>query len=277
MDSATRPAPATADLSESLSRFEVLRVQLRIIPAEPLKLPADNKGNTIRGAFGTAFRRLACLPQCPSAQQCPLDGARYDGAPVCPYRAVFEPPPPVEAGRLSGNQDAPRPFVFEPPPDPRTAYEAGEAFEFGLTLLGRGVGYLAYFILAFREVAAAGFGLNRARCLLERVETAPWDDGVPEVVYSSRDQVMHSPRKMALGNYLSHRVDALGGADAIRQASRVRMSFLTPTCLKHEGEVVRQPQFHQIFKRARDRINALAIPLWQAWRPALGQWQPARR
>lgn len=37
----------------------------------------------------------------------------------------------------------------------------------------------------------------------------------------------------------------------------VTLSFLTPTYLRADGEVVRRPEFHHVFKRLRDRINAL--------------------
>jgi CRISPR/Cas system endoribonuclease Cas6 (RAMP superfamily) len=39
--------------------------------------------------------------------------------------------------------------------------------------------------------------------------------------------------------------------------SRITIRFLTPTWLRAGGEVIRQPEFHHIFKRLRDRINAL--------------------
>ncbi len=55
----------------------------------------------------------------------------------------------------------------------KTTYQVGERFEFGLILLGKAVDYLPYFVLAFRELARQGFGLNRARCELEEVRVAP--------------------------------------------------------------------------------------------------------
>jgi len=90
-----------------------------------------------------------------------------------------------------------RPFIFRPPLDAppdvtpggtcpdavgsparvptgrdatKTCYEPGQAFDFTLTLLGKAVDFLPYFILAFREVAREGIGLSRARCEFDRVE-----------------------------------------------------------------------------------------------------------
>ncbi len=98
------------DLGQAAAKFSILPVRLRIVPKSELKLPALNKGNTLRGAFGTAFRRLVCIPQCREARRCPLNG-------TCPYRVIFEPAPPPDADRLSKNQDIPRPFIFRPPLD----------------------------------------------------------------------------------------------------------------------------------------------------------------
>jgi CRISPR/Cas system endoribonuclease Cas6 (RAMP superfamily) len=52
----------------------------------------------------------------------------------------------------------------------KTRYDPGERFEFDLVLIGRALDFLPYFVLSFRELAAEGLGLNRARCTLERVE-----------------------------------------------------------------------------------------------------------
>ena len=38
---------------------------------------------------------------------------------------------------------------------------------------------------------------------------------------------------------------------------RLSLRFVTPTFLRADGEVVRRPEFHHVFKRLRDRINAL--------------------
>jgi hypothetical protein len=70
------------DVSHATSRFAFLPVRLRIVPQQEPKLPAISKSNTLRGAFGMAFRRLVCIPQCREARLCPLAG-------TCPYRIIF--------------------------------------------------------------------------------------------------------------------------------------------------------------------------------------------
>jgi hypothetical protein len=142
------------NIEQTLSGFPVLPLVLTVSSRETLKLPAFNKGNSLWGAFGIAFRCLVCVPDCRDAHRCPLGE-------TCPYKLIFEPSPPPGSDRLSQNRDIPRPFVFRPPLDSQTTYEVGKRFEFGLILLGTAVSYLPYFVLAFREVMAQGFGLNR--------------------------------------------------------------------------------------------------------------------
>ncbi|MGH9448335.1 MAG: hypothetical protein ACRD3O_21850, partial [Terriglobia bacterium] len=175
-------SPSQTQLDEGLSNFPFLLLRVVLEPKETLRLPAWNKGNTLRGAFGASFRRLVCVPQCRSAHSCPL-------AASCPYKRIFEPSPPPGSERLSKNQDVPRPFVFRPPADSKTTYEAGETFEFELVLLGVAVDFLPYFVLSFRDVMNSGFGLNRARCELTEVRTIQ--------VTGDREQVTE-PREQSL-------------------------------------------------------------------------------
>jgi hypothetical protein len=304
------------DLTQAAASFAFLPLRLRIVPQQVLRLPAIGKSNTLRGAFGMAFRRLVCIPQCREARLCPLGQA-------CPYRIIFEPSPPPGADRLSKNQDIPRPFIFRPPLDvtpnvaptvapnvapglspessalkggsTKTTYSPGEAFDFTLILLGKAVDFLPYFILAFREVASEGIGLNRAKCTLEKVEQIDVSEfeargsgfgirdsgsgdairnpesGIPcpeprvpipaaALIYTAADQLFRTPTAKTLGDYVQSRLAQLSTFDSRLSTVNYQLStaFLTPTYLKSEGQAVRQPEFHHLFKRVRDRLNALS-------------------
>ena len=292
-----QPATQSADSSTIRLRIGVLR--FRLTPVSVLIVPAVNKGNMLRGAFGNAFRRLCCIPQCRDARSCPL-------AESCPYKQIFEPSPPPGGERLSKNQDIPRPFIFRPPPTTQTHFEPGQSFEFELVLIGRALDYVPYFVLAFRELAEAGLGLNRGRCTLDRVEeldVARTVQSAPEhsspsqspvagysslvsghpspvtgrqssvaLIYSNEDELFRSVKGINLGEWIESRIRELQSAihnsqSAIPGGSRsatrnpksgIRISFLTPTFIRADGQVIREPEFHHIFKRLRDRINALS-------------------
>ena len=227
-----------------------------ITPVHPLEVPAVNKGNMLRGGFGHAFRRLCCVPQCRDVKACPL-------AASCPYKILFEPSPPPDADRLSKNQDIPRPFVFRAQRTLQTRYEKGERFEFGLVLIGRALDFLPYFVLSFRELTDEGLGLNRAKCTLEKVEeTALSSNGVgdcePKVIYNAEDQIFRATGSDSADQWIKTRLREFSGANGNAFVQQVTVRFLTPTFLRADGEVVRRPEFHHLFKRVRDRINAVS-------------------
>ncbi len=232
--------------------------RFRLVPEQPLEVPALNKGNMLRGGFGHGFRKLCCIPQCKDTKSCPL-------AATCPYKAVFEPSPPPGSERLSKNQDIPRPFVFRAPETSQSRFRKGEAFEFGLVLIGRAVGFLPYFVLSFRELASEGLGLNRAKCTLERVEQSGLSaNGVgstnheAKLIYSSDNQVFRPSGSVSVQDCLNSRLRELHSSNGDESTQRITIRFLTPTFLRADGEVVRRPEFHHVFKRLRDRVNALS-------------------
>jgi hypothetical protein len=249
-----------APLSIGLLRFS-------ITPVSQLIVPAVNKGNMLRGGFGHAFRRLCCVPQCRDARSCPI-------ADSCPYKQIFEPSPPPGAERLSKNQDIPRPFIFRPPHTTQTNFERDESFEFELVLIGRAFEYLPYFVLSFRELAEGGLGLNRARCKLDRVvaQTSICDSQTRHstLLYSSQDQLFHSVKPLDSADWIKSRIDQLTSDNGrlttdntqldsgLRSLTSVTLAFLSPTHLKSSGQAIREPEFHHIFKRLRDRLNALS-------------------
>jgi len=240
-------------------------LRLRLVPERELQLPAYNKGNSLRGGFGAAFRKLVCVDMHWECADCTL---RY----TCPYTKVFNPFIPPDAPQFSGNQNIPRPFVFKPPLTEQTHYPAGEALVFDLVLVGAAIDYLPYFVVAFRELGVMGFGVNRVRVRLDRVESIDADGG-STLVYDGANNVVRPAAAMEL-EVVGSRYSVVGPAEAgdelqatgdrLPGTDYVELHFLTPTTLKsgstadRAGEVVRRPAFHHIIKRLRDRVNALS-------------------
>jgi hypothetical protein len=227
-------------------RMPIGLFRFRITPLQTLFVPGVNKGNMLRGAFGFAFRRLCCVPQCRDSRICPLKTS-------CPYKAVFEPSPAPGAESLSRNRDIPRPFVFRAPKTQKTRFEEGEPFDFDLVLIGHAVDSLPYFVLSFRELAAEGLGLNRAKCNLEQVEQPKLrPNGSGAVLYSARDQVFRTMEVTSADQWIKNRFKDGGSTQ------RIKIRFITPTFLRANGEAIRRPEFDHLFKRLRDRVSALS-------------------
>lgn len=210
---------------------------------EDATLPAY-KGGMLRGGFGYAFQRSSCPQPCWShSDECAASM-------VCPYRWVFETPHPPDVHHLHDLQDVPRPFVIEPPLDHRTHYAAGDALEFGLVLIGRGIDYLPYFLFGFEQLGRMGLGRWHARARLERVEALePWQP-VGRAIYQDG-------RATAIGA-----LPLLDAATIIARAATLpadlRLTLLTPLRVKSAGDFLRSIVPSALVQAIGWRLGALS-------------------
>ena len=58
---------------------------------------------------------------------------------------------------------APHPFILEPALDSQRTCKEGEGLSFGITLIGRAIDYLPYFIYTFEELGQIGIGKGRGK------------------------------------------------------------------------------------------------------------------
>ncbi|HYP15019.1 MAG TPA: CRISPR system precrRNA processing endoribonuclease RAMP protein Cas6 [Bryobacteraceae bacterium] len=200
--------------------------------------PEGKPGNVLRGALGLAFRAIACAPECIDTKSCPQGRS-------CAYARIFEPSP--AAGAPSGFADPPRPFVFRARQLSGAVLEPGTLFHFDVHLFDTQPATTTYFIAAFRDIAASGFGPRRGQAELERVslldcEHRPvadlYDPGAGARVAGELEEV------------------ALSLAPDV-EAGRIRIEFLTPTELRKEETVCEPPAFGFLFARLRDRVSNL--------------------
>jgi CRISPR-associated endoribonuclease Cas6 len=250
--------------------FSLHHFRFHLEPNSPLHMPAYNKGNVIRGGFGSTFRGIVCHANCREPESCELRN-------VCPYTAVFKPFVPEGSEKISKNRDIPRPFVIKPPLETKETYLPGERLSFDLVLVGKIKDYLPYFIVTFKDLSQAGLGRNRAPVELVGVDHVGCD-GLVAPVYTKDDNLVRPPAEAICWTELcgSHnsngstnspqdvdsRADTRGGPydsqNGSASVTRVTLRFLTPTLLKADGLQTRRPSFGPLAKRLRDRINALS-------------------
>jgi len=133
---------------------------------------------------------------------------------------IFEPKPDSHP---SGLADSPRPFVFRARHLDGVTVAPGEQFHFQINLFNPEL--TREFISAVEALAHEGLGAQRAGIELLRA--------IPnESITLNLNPRPESP-------------------------SRIRVHFLSPTELKHEGKVVETPEFPILFARIRDRISTL--------------------
>ena len=215
-----------------LARYHIILTALSTIVMPPYA------GSTYRGGFGHAFRKMVCT-------QGPIDCRDCTLKVVCPYPYIFETAPFEGAQQLRTYGDVPRPFVIDPLAT-RGEYRRGESFAFDLTLIGRAIDYLPYFLVSFRELGETGIGKGRGRFQLTHVQT---DSG--ESIYDGETQMVHN-----LNNTLNF--DEIQGEAVSLPIDALTVHLLTPTRITHKGKITDQLPFHLFWRRLIGRISALA-------------------
>jgi len=225
-----------------LEKLKIAKYRFTLYPIERLQLPTY-KGSTLRGGFGSAFKRMACSLKGQVCSTCLLKE-------TCAYSYIFETPVPADAEVLRTYRDVPRPFVIEPPLDTKTTYEPGGALDFGLILVGKAINYLPYFIIAFKELGNIGIGRGRRKFTLQVISALNPLGHSEAVIYSSVDEAVYN-EDLSVGFPEIQEV-------ALKMPSeRITVRFLTPTRLKHSGEYTVRPEFHVLIRNILRRVSSL--------------------
>jgi CRISPR-associated endoribonuclease Cas6 len=233
--------PFTEGLNELIRSIRWARLRLTLLAQEPLHLP-PYKGSTFRGAFGHAFKRVAC----PLRREC----AECAHQSVCVYAYVFETPAPTEASSLARGPQVAHPFVLEPPETDRREFASGDRLEAGLVLIGRAIPLAPYFLAACREMGRQGVGRGRGRFRLERVIAQDPEDPKGRVVYDGAEDLLAPAVPFWSGEDLASRPTT--------DAERITLDFLTPTRLRQDADLVVRPDFATLATALLRRLSVLA-------------------
>lgn len=152
-------APMSAPLHTGM-QLPVARYRFAFRMRDTLRLP-DYAGSLLRGQFGAALRRTACMTGAKTCAGCPLLA-------TCPYPAIFEAPAPRDHALQKFSQ-IPNPYVIEPPALGTRAVAAGEELSFGMVLVGRALDQLPLIVYALQRALRHGLGEERARGELQDI------------------------------------------------------------------------------------------------------------
>jgi hypothetical protein len=196
--------------------FPLARYRFDCVVETPLHLP-EYAGSTLRGAFGRALRRTACMTRQAECKPCPLYRS-------CPYPAIFSPPPPPEHP-LQKFSETPVPFVVEPPDWGERDYAPGDTLQFHFVLCGRPLEHLPLVIHAWQRALAHGIGRGDGTARLARVCLL---DGDGET----------SVFDAAVGRLIPHH-PVLPEAEDTPPGETLSLRILTPLRIQHEGRPLR--------------------------------------
>jgi hypothetical protein len=192
-------------------------------------------GVAFRGALGKAFHKIAC--------SCPHKAVSH--GPACSYAAVFETPVPKGVVFRTGSDRAPHPFVLSTGSVPAgRLLREGDRVAVDLTLVGKGCGYLPYFVLALRAVGQAGIppsGGPLSLASVHQLRGMRWTS-----IYDRATGVL-TPRKFAVGP----------PEEPALKADRWLLATRTPLCLRRAGREILHPRFADVVAVAARRLNQL--------------------
>jgi len=227
-------------MESPLYHFKFAQFQFFLKPVDCIYLPAY-KGSTFRGGFGHAFKKVVCINRERICDTCLLKSN-------CVYSYVFETPPPTDTTKMRKYPFAPHPFVILPPLEEKNSYLKDETLCFDLTLIGRAIDYLPYFIYTFDELGRIGIGKDKGKYQLEKVQcrgkTKKW-----ESIYSSKDKIL----KKSCGEITLEDLE-----NKLESTDELRLVFLTPTRLKFDERLSPNPEFHILLRNLLRRISLLS-------------------
>lgn len=227
--------------------FKLAHYRFTLIPHNIIQMPTYNKGNILRGAFGSSLKRLVCINKNFKCNDCGLKEK-------CAYVLIFNP---VGISPVKRLYNVPRGYVLKPPLEKEKVYSSEKPFSFETVLLGDRINYLPYVIVALIELGKFGIGLNRGMFTLKDLSILK--DNISESIYDPDTNTVKNIQKIITED------EILAHAEKINR-NVITLCFLTPTRIrfnptgeKGKSEVVRAPRFHHIIRRLRDRINALSV------------------
>ena len=206
--------------------WPIVRYRFVFSVQTPVSLP-EYAGSTLRGAFGHALLRTACMTRERQCEECPL----YL---TCPYAAIFQAPAPASHS-LQKFSAVPHSYVIEPPPWGRRVYQAGEELFFDMTLFGQALERLALIVYAWQRAFMHGIGHGTA-ILDDVILLGPDFD---ESVFDAGTSRVR-PHQQSL------QLPAMTAGDC-------RLTFITPLRLQENGRMLQPEEIN-----ARILLMALA-------------------
>lgn len=227
--------------------FKIVKYKFTLEVLSTIKLP-PYAGSTLRGAFGNAFKNIACTRK--DISDCKTCEIQKD----CPFFVIYENTGEFSRLNLSRFKTPPKPFIFEPPMSTIPQfYQKGQQLLCNLVLIGHSLKYLPHFIIAFKEMGKQGMGKGRGQFLLKQVEGINLVSNEKRVIYSREaDSIANENTTFTLSDFIQ--VKTQKG----KKINRMRMEFISPTRIKSSGSYGNPLSFKVLIQTLFTRISNLA-------------------
>ncbi|NPV46797.1 MAG: CRISPR system precrRNA processing endoribonuclease RAMP protein Cas6 [Armatimonadetes bacterium] len=192
-------------------------------------------GTTLRGGFGRALREVACANPSVQCRDCLL-GWR------CAYGYLFDTPITPHASLMRRYTHAPHPFVLRVLPGQQRSAGPDQDLKMTLLLFGRAAEYFPYVVFALQRLGEMGLGAERVPFEVNSITTP---EG--QLIYEGGKRQPLLPVAPVV----------LTATVGEPRSGRLGLHFRTPTRLRVEGQVLRQPDFAAILSAGLRRLELL--------------------
>lgn len=229
-------------ISEALKPFRCVRLRVMVRAVHSIQLPSY-LGSTLRGAFGVALHQSCCALRRQECSTCLLRTR-------CIYSYTFETSANGGGSRERRYASAPHPFVLNLDTSPTGEQEPGSLFSFGMTLIGRAVDFLPYFIHAFQRMGQLGIGRGRGTFEIESVSALDGGEHQAEAIFQNGE--------LRLPDTLLGLCDALQSVENPEEGP-LQLRLLTPLRLVEDGELRRELSFSSLMRNLLRRLENLVL------------------
>lgn len=211
----------------------------------------EYKGSTLRGGFGHAFKKVVCLFRNKNCLDCRLGN-------TCAYRYVFETMPCSQASlfKKTKYEAVPHPFILEPPETEQTYFARGEEIQFSLILIGKGIKFLPYFVMAFEKLGEIGIGKRKSKFMIKKIMSED------NVIYEKKKKELQVGHRKKI--FIPERYEFDN-----KEKIDLTIQFLTPARIKHGRDLVVNLEFFVLITSLLRRTMLLSyfhsgeiLPVW---------------
>lgn len=193
------------------SQLPIARYQFEFRVTEDIVLP-EYSGSTLRGVWGHALRRIACM-----TKSFTCDGCAFIKA--CPYQLIFEAAVPVD-NLFSKMQNIPQSYIVEPPSIGEKLYKKGEILQFQMILMGSIIDRISLVVSAWKNAFEKGICKDGGKAELVDVKVESQDRFIS--ILNEQSVTPHF-NKMILPTM---------------QQSTITLEFETPVRLQKNGKAI---------------------------------------
>lgn len=188
----------------------LLPLRFELQQQQSLRLPL-HAGSMLRGAFGMALKKLACITRQPDCKTCPL----YHS---CAYTQIFETP--TSLLETAQPIQTVHPYVITAPSMGERIIYSGESWSFGMTLIGKAIDQLPLVAYAWQKACEGGFSKTQSSAQLMGIFQG--------------DNCIYTPNS-------SLKATVLQQVNTPNLQHKATLNFVTPLRLQSKGMIILQP------------------------------------